>query len=420
MNRLRIVPLVAILAASVNGQSSITINDVQGLRDTLNSYVLRSPTYYPGRAAVIDYWGLAPVTGNLEDCVHVDGTSGPCSGPGGPGYRDAEVPSGVLDGINRVFTVSASPMPPESLQVYRNGMLLKSGADYVLDNTSITFSQTAGATPQPSDLLQCYYRVSGGTSYSDAEVPNGPLDGLNRVFTVSASPSPPESLQVYRNGLLLKHGADYVLDNTSITFSPTAGATPQPGDLLQCYYRVSSSPMTPRSALKAPRPAASSQDAETIETFIKLLLKDRATTDPQELRRALRRDSAPSSPVHSPVPRGTDVLTRIAERLNDTGHSQDPRRLATAGAATTTTPTDVPISIGPATAHPAPNSEALSRLVQRVNSSVKTSSRHNTETLGSPLRGETHGRPPMQDAQEDSPQNDAELLQRIRTLLKQH
>ena len=42
---------------------------------------------------------LAAVAGSTDDCVHVDGTAGPCgtagSGSMGPGFVDGETPAGL-------------------------------------------------------------------------------------------------------------------------------------------------------------------------------------------------------------------------------------------------------------------------------------------------------------------------------------
>lgn len=63
------------------------------------------------------------------------------------------------------------------------------------------------------------------------EVPSGTLDGMNVVFTLVNAP---KTLQVYRNGIRLKNGLDYVLAGSTLTFQ--AGAIPQAGDLLIVDY----------------------------------------------------------------------------------------------------------------------------------------------------------------------------------------
>lgn len=75
------------------------------------------------------------------------------------GIVDAETPSGVIDGVNRVFTLAGTPNPAKSLLVYRNGLLQKEGVDYTLSANAITFQP--GSIPLPGDLLTASYRMGG-------------------------------------------------------------------------------------------------------------------------------------------------------------------------------------------------------------------------------------------------------------------
>ena len=71
-------------------------------------------------------------------------------------YADLEVPTGVVNGVNREFTLSGIPLPAASLRVYRNGLLQKLGTDYTLAVDRITFLSVA--TPQVGDILQAAFR----------------------------------------------------------------------------------------------------------------------------------------------------------------------------------------------------------------------------------------------------------------------
>jgi hypothetical protein len=106
-------------------------------------------------------------TGGAQDCVRVDGTSGPCgSGSGGGGsfttFVDGETPAGAVDGSNTAFTLATAPSPATSLQVFRNGLLMRSGLDYSATGTTITFATPA--TPQPQDVITASYRLGDPTS----------------------------------------------------------------------------------------------------------------------------------------------------------------------------------------------------------------------------------------------------------------
>src|SRR5579871_6773261 len=83
--------------------TAVQISDVTGL---VNQLAIRPQTgvgFTAGRAAVINSSGqIDGATGNLSDCVRVDGSSGPCGpGSGGgvlPSFSDSEVPSGAVNG----------------------------------------------------------------------------------------------------------------------------------------------------------------------------------------------------------------------------------------------------------------------------------------------------------------------------------
>jgi len=219
--------------------STIQIADVTGLQTALSMRPVAGTGFAPSRTAVIDaLGGLDGAIGNLADCVHVDGTSGPCGSATGPVlFVDSESPSGSIDGTNATFTLANPPNPSSSLALFRNGMLLQSGPDYTLTGNSIQF--VAGKQPSPGDVLQGSYRVAGtlpGIGFVDAESPAGTVDGSNLVFNTTQTANPITSLAVYRNGLRLKANVDYAVNGTSITFG--SGLAPQPGDLLLCSYRV--------------------------------------------------------------------------------------------------------------------------------------------------------------------------------------
>jgi len=71
--------------------------------------------------------------------------------------------------------------------------------------------------------------------FKDAEVPQGPIDGVNRVFTLEAAPYPKESLLLVLNGLVQRRGVDYTLEGNIITYA----SPPQPGDSHLAWYRTS-------------------------------------------------------------------------------------------------------------------------------------------------------------------------------------
>lgn len=74
---------------------------------------------------------------------------------GGGRFIDAEVPTGTINGVNAVFTLSQPPSPALSLQLVRNGLALRgSGFDYTLTGSTVTYN----TAPSTGDTHECWYR----------------------------------------------------------------------------------------------------------------------------------------------------------------------------------------------------------------------------------------------------------------------
>jgi hypothetical protein len=160
---LRVRDVLLSPSALLNGTPPIEETDVVGLTADLGARPAKGMNYNTGRTAYIDASGaLEAVNGSLSDCVHVDGSSGPCgTGSGGTTsvtFADAEALAGVVDGSNTAFSISGVPSPSSSLAVFRNGLLQKAGQDYTATGAAIQF--LAGSTPQPGDTLLASYRVT--------------------------------------------------------------------------------------------------------------------------------------------------------------------------------------------------------------------------------------------------------------------
>jgi len=69
----------------------------------------------------------------------------------------SEVPSGAIDGSNRVFTLTGVPNPASSLMLVRNGLTLYSGSgnDFEISSSTITF--VTGNAPQSGSNLFASY-----------------------------------------------------------------------------------------------------------------------------------------------------------------------------------------------------------------------------------------------------------------------
>ncbi len=233
---------VRLAPGSVSGSAPaaatiITIGDVTGLQNALNVRPPVGTAFGISRSAVIDATGaIDAASGNLSDCLHVDGTSGPCASLSTT-FIDGEIPSGTINGSNAAFILANVPNPSSSLALFRNGLLLTQGRDYTLSSNAVTFQ--TGAVPQSGDTLAASYRLAvsiPGVGFVDEETPSGAINGVNTVFTTSQTPSPSTSLAVFRNGLRMTLGVDYTFSGVVITFM--TGLAPQSSDTLTCSYRI--------------------------------------------------------------------------------------------------------------------------------------------------------------------------------------
>ncbi|HML15470.1 MAG TPA: hypothetical protein VK419_00530 [Bryobacteraceae bacterium] len=160
--------------------TEIDISDVTGLQNQLTIRPQQGPNFAIGRTAIIDSSGeIDGASGNLTDCVRVDGSSGPCGSSSGgivPSYSDDETPSGAINGSNTSFTLVNAPSPPASLSLYLNGLLMTQGIDYTLSGNAISF--LTASTPQSGDLLVASYRYAN---------PNNPLGTLTAAQVICSS-----------------------------------------------------------------------------------------------------------------------------------------------------------------------------------------------------------------------------------------
>lgn len=194
--------------------------------------------------------GLNLILSNLTNTVsNLSNTVGALTSTTNANFVDAETPAGSINGANTVFTLANAPVMPNALSLYRNGIVQRNGTDYTLLGLTITFS--ANEAPQTGDELLAYYRILGtGTlsSFVDAETPAGSTNGTNMSFSLANAPNPAASLRLFKNGALLQQNVDYTLANQTITFASTA-VTPQVGDSLSAYYRITTPSQTPGTSV---------------------------------------------------------------------------------------------------------------------------------------------------------------------------
>lgn len=147
-------------------------------------------------------------------------------------FVNKEIPYGAIDGVNTTYTLEHTPTPG-SEHLYLNGILVEEGADtdYFISGSTITFSEPLLAGMQ----LQCTYHYNSEQPtlvFVDKEIPYGPINGVNKTFTLADNPVL-GSEHLYMNGVLQQSGGnDYVIDNNVIIFIEA----PLEGMVLRCTY----------------------------------------------------------------------------------------------------------------------------------------------------------------------------------------
>lgn len=138
---------------------TLQMTDIPGLSDALSARPAKGAQFTASRLAWIDVNGeLSGITGTGTDCVHVDGSTAPCS-DNPTRFFDLETPSGVVNGLATTFQISQPPNPLTSLHLFRNGILQKVGIDFTISGSQITFIN--GVVPQAGDVLAATYRTGG-------------------------------------------------------------------------------------------------------------------------------------------------------------------------------------------------------------------------------------------------------------------
>lgn len=147
------------------------------------------------------------------------------------------------------YSLNVAVLPPGALDfitVWPTGQLrpstvtLNDPGGAVLDNAAIVGAGANGAisvyVTNPTHII---FDVNGyfvpQARNADGEVPSGIVNGRNPIFKIANIPAAGSVPLLARNGLLLKSGVDYTLEGSIIIF--VQAAVPQPGDLLQVWYR---------------------------------------------------------------------------------------------------------------------------------------------------------------------------------------
>lgn len=218
ISKLVLLIVAWIIAASAQGQTVPDLSQMQkelesmkqavaDVQSELRSRPRRGSSFLPNRALAADEHGhLSAIAGDPNSCVRVDGTAGPCGVMTASVFVDGEGPIGPVNGSNRVFVLTRTPLS-NSLQLFHNGLILREEVDYRLAARTITL---LGTPPSDTDSLVAYYRVGDSKErLVDAEVPGVVATDNGTELTLRYVPVPAASVRLYHNGLLLQAGVDY-------------------------------------------------------------------------------------------------------------------------------------------------------------------------------------------------------------------
>jgi len=147
--------------------------------------------------------------------------------------------SGSIDGVNRIFGVTQTPVPASSLMLFYNGVKQRAGAssDFTLLGTTITF--VAGNAPRSGSNLDAFYQYLSSSVPSFQMRWNDPMtglvDGINRTFILAQTPTLSGSLLLFYNGVKQRDGSDFTISGNTVTF--VVGNTPRAGSNVDATYQ---------------------------------------------------------------------------------------------------------------------------------------------------------------------------------------
>lgn len=152
-----IIPALALVTMTEGANKVDSINLSQ---QTITAWRNKDISLYLNGAIVVTFPPMATsipapavVPPVVPDLVPTIPTGGTPSVSGTTAYN--ETPGGMINGVNRIYTLVRAPSPRKSLLLYRNGLLQKMDDDYVFNGpTRIQFRVLA---PSVGDTLLASY-----------------------------------------------------------------------------------------------------------------------------------------------------------------------------------------------------------------------------------------------------------------------
>ncbi len=179
-----------------------------------------------GKVQFTEHWAI-PESAMPLKLTQIRLAGAPSQNPesGGQGPLPLAMVTGLAEALSQRPAKDSAYVPGRLLRSSPTGFLTSVSGNFTdcvrVDGTAIP----CGAEPPSSSVVL----------FSDAETPQGVMNGTNAVFALDHSPAPAGSLMLFRNGLLQRMGIDFQLSASTITF--LGGSVPGAGDLLTVYYR---------------------------------------------------------------------------------------------------------------------------------------------------------------------------------------
>jgi hypothetical protein len=142
-----------------------------------------------------------------------------------------EVPAGLIDSSNTVFTLSQLPISDASVSLFLSGRILEQGVDYTIAGSVATLT----TAPLFGQNVFAVYKYGPSGPYTEIqEVPAGAIDNSNVVFTLSQTPAQAAGVALYLDGLIIFQGVDYTIAGSTITLT---SIVPNFGQTIYSTYR---------------------------------------------------------------------------------------------------------------------------------------------------------------------------------------
>lgn len=127
-----------------------------------------------------------------------------------------EVPSGTINGVNKVFGINNAPFSNNSLLLFRNGLYQIPTTEYTYSGNTITFV-TAPAT---GNELVAVIAIGKAIPYSYFQETTTVSVTGTTTYPLLNPPGNTKGVAVFVNGLQRRYGVDFTVTGNIITFTP--------------------------------------------------------------------------------------------------------------------------------------------------------------------------------------------------------